>query len=266
VVPDESSLAMAPQPAKKRKRIPTEAEGFLPAKSPPQPQRAHAPNFRSAFDQPASSSKRPMGVPAMPQPERRNPVSMARRPAPPPPEPQPAKLLKRPEPPVLPRTEPPSRVVKALPPALPVMPTTPMKALQTPELPVSPDTRGLKPLSTIPLSDISSTDDSVELSSFLLQLQSNPEQTRQDVLISPQKNKYLRFGASVILHFLAQIKTEVVWLKELLGCTRNPTPRYISGEPPRNPSRLSILTSLSGFAKSYTPSSLALRNRRCLSL
>ncbi|XP_006455837.1 hypothetical protein AGABI2DRAFT_121758 [Agaricus bisporus var. bisporus H97] len=184
---------------KKRKRVLlNEAEGFLPSKKSPPPQRSHVPKFQSSFVQASASLKKPMGVPSrgqelvvMDQPpilERKKPVSvsMSRRSAPP--------LVLKP-------TDPTSKVVKVLPPAFPLMPattSTPMKPLHTPELPVisNGDGRDMKPLSTIPFSDISAHDDSIlELSSILLQFQ-NPlcEQNQEDGLVSPQKNKHLRGG------------------------------------------------------------------------
>lgn len=167
---------------KKRKRVLlNEAEGFLPSKkSLPPPQRSHVPKFQSSFVQASASLKKPMGVPSRGQ-----------------------ELVVMDQPPILERKKPvspPFKVVKVLPPAFPLMPatttSTPMKPLHTPELPVisNGDGRDMKPLSTIPFSDISAHDDSIlELSSILLQFQ-NPlcEQNQEDGLVSPQKNKHLR--------------------------------------------------------------------------
>jgi hypothetical protein len=89
-------------------------------------------------------------------------------------------------------------------PPAPVVPAKQLqkRALPIPDLPVSADTREMKPLSSThfaTLTDIPFDDDSVDLSSILLQLQEHRAATelgqhhKPDTLTSPQKNKHIRF-------------------------------------------------------------------------
>lgn len=259
---------MDSEQSKKRRRILVEPEGFLPTKKPQQ--RHHVPKFQSAFDKPtssssstATSSKKSVSMPTrlqqlaipqfnIPAPERKQPTPMARPiPIPPmlpnPESVKPSVPMKRPEPPTIPHPQKNNhllKITKPLPPPAQAFKTEqviPVKALHVPELPTSVDTREMKPLSTThlaPLSDNSSNDDSVELSSILLQLQSHRtniesgQSQKGDVLISPHKTKHIRCVYLYPLFLLCLIRVGEVLQQEHLTCTRNLIRLCISGGLP----------------------------------
>ncbi|KAF9446536.1 hypothetical protein P691DRAFT_673357 [Macrolepiota fuliginosa MF-IS2] len=229
--------------AKKRRRLLSQPDGFLPTKK--TQQRVHAPKFQSAFDEPAastsSSSKKPISLQqfSAPQfkprpPDKKQPVMVRRQPVPVAPsyaDPQsagPSIPLKHQEPPAVPimKAGQPHKPTKPLSSARvfiteqPSLAPVPLKPLQSrvpvvPEPPATTESREMKPLSTTHLADISSNKDPVELSSILLQLQDyrtvEPSQDQKhDVLTSPQKGKHVRGGlASRASHLYGKSHTSL---------------------------------------------------------